>query len=239
MPIHLKTEKSQLAPFVIVPGDADRSTYIAENYLKDVVCYTKYRHLLGYTGTYKGVKISVQTTGMGVPSCMIVCEELVMLGAKCLIRIGTCGGLQEYMKLGETVLATTAWGSRETVAKIVENEKFCPTPDLETLLLLQQNIKNKQKCYSGPITTGELFYDNIEKNLIPQAKLGCLAVEMETAGLFALGAKYNLKTACILTISDLVSGESLERASEEAILKGVEKNTLAILDTIYMINTQT
>ena len=85
MPIHIKAEKEQLSPLVIAPGDPDRSKYIAENYLEEVKCYNEYRQLLGYTGKYKGIPVSVQTTGMGVPSCMIVCEELVMFGATHII----------------------------------------------------------------------------------------------------------------------------------------------------------
>ena len=145
MPIHIKAEKEQLSPLVIAPGDPDRSKYIAENYLEEVKCYNEYRQLLGYkykgfqystnngsaismiVWKYKGIPISVQTTGMGVPSCMIVCEELVMLGATHIIRIGTCGGLQPFLNLGSSIIATSAWGSKSTIARIVENENYCPT----------------------------------------------------------------------------------------------------------------
>ena len=236
MPIHIKAEKGQLAPFVIVPGDPDRSKYIAENHLEEVECYTEYRQLLGYTGKYKGVPVSVQTTGMGVPSCMIVCEELAMLGATHIIRIGTCGGLQPFLKLGCSIIASAAWGSKSTVARIVENKNYCPTSDFSTLLELYTHAKDKDNTHLGPITTEALFYQDLETYLHPLSKLGCLAVEMEAAGLFALGAKHKIKTACILTVSDLVYSSSLKRASEEKILEGVEINTQIVLDTLYSIN---
>ena len=235
MPIHIKAEKEQLSPLVIAPGDPDRSKYIAENYLEDVTCYSEYRQLFGYTGKYKGVPVSVQTTGMGVPSCMIVCEELVMLGATHIIRIGTCGGLQPFLNLGSSIIATSAWGSKSTIARIVENEDYCPTSDFTTLLELYAQVKDKENTHLGPITTEALFYQDLETYLHPLGKLGCLAVEMEAAGLFALGAKHNIKTACILTVSDLVYSGAMERASEEKILEGVEMNTQVVLDALYSI----
>lgn len=236
MQIHIRANADQISPYVIIPGDPDRSEYIAKTYLENVSQYTKYRHLYGYTGTYKGTRVSVQTTGMGVPSCLIVCEELIMLKAKYLVRIGTCGGLQKKMKLGESILATAAWGSRETVSKIVDSADYCPTPDTNTLFSLYNSLKDKNKVYLGPITTGELFYNNIEKNLSPQAKLGCLGVEMESAGLFALGSKHKINTACILTISDLVQADNIERADESVILDGVKENTISVLEMFHLIN---
>ena len=158
MPIHIKAEKEQLSPLVIAPGDP-RSKYIAENYLEEVKCYNEYRQLLGYTGKYKGIPISVQTTGMGVPSCMIVCEELVMLGATHIIRIGTCGGLQPFLNLGSSIIATSAWGSKSTIARIVENENYCPTSDSATLLELYSQVKDKENTQDF-ITTEALFYQD-------------------------------------------------------------------------------
>ena len=123
---------------------------------------------------------------MGVPSCMIVCEELVMLGATHIIRIGTCGGLQPFLNLGSSIIATSAWGSKSTIARIVENENYCPTSDSATLLELYSQVKDKENTHLGPITTEALFYQDLETYLHPLGKLGCLAVEMEAAGLFAL-----------------------------------------------------
>ena len=231
MPIHIRTDK--VSPFVIVPGEANRAKFIAENYLEDVFCYTEYRHLLGYTGTYKGVPVSVQTTGMGVPSSMIVFEELAMLQAKVIVRIGTCGGLQPYMETGNSVVGISAWGSKPTVERIVDNKDYCPIANIELSNLLYDNISSKQKTFIGPIISNDLFYIDLPKHLHPLTKLGCLAVEMEAAGLFAAGAKHKITTGCLLTVSDLVYSDNLVRASDELILEGVKKNAVAILESFY------
>lgn len=238
MPIHIRAEKGQVADFVITPGEAARAKFIAETYLEDVRCYTEYRHLLGYTGKYKGVEVSVQTTGMGVPSSQIVFEELAMLGAKYIVRIGTCGGLQPYLKLGGSIVAMSAWGCRPTIQKIVENDQYSPIADVPISNQLFHEIEKHQTSYLGPIITADLFYSNLARDLHPLTKLGCLAVEMEAAGLFALGAKYKLKTSCILTVSDLVYSADLIRADDDVILEGVKKNAQAILEIFHKIKNK-
>ena len=231
MPIHIRAKKGQVAPLVIVPGEAGRAKFIAENFLTNTQCYTEYRHLLGYSGTYKGLSVSVQTTGMGIPSSMIVFEELVMLGAKTIIRIGTCGGLQAYLKTGDSIVGISAWGSSSSIARIVDNTDYSPLADVGLSNQLFQNISKKQQSYIGPIISNDLFYLDLKQHLHPLTKLGCLAVEMEAAGLFALGAKHQITTGCILTVSDLVYSDDLVRAEDSIILEGVAKNTEAILET--------
>ena len=238
MPIHIRTTKEQVASFVIAPGEAERAKFIAENYLEQVVCYTEYRHLLGYTGTYKGLPVSIQTTGMGVPSSMIVFEELAMLGVKCIVRIGTCGGLQPYLQTGDSIVGIAAWGSRDTVARIVDNQQYSPLADVTTSNLLYQNISKQQKSHIGAIISNDLFYLDLKKHLHPLTNLGCLAVEMEAAGLFAAGAKHSITTGCILTISDLVYSDDLVRADDSVILEGVKKNTVAILESFLHLQNK-
>ena len=231
MPIHLRAKKGQVAPFVIVCGEGARVKFIAENFLTNTQCYTEYRHLLGYSGTYNGLSVSVQTTGMGIPSSMIVFEELVMLGAKTIIRIGTCGGLQAYLKTGDSIVGISAWGSSSTIARIVDNRDYSPIADFGLSNHLFQNILKKQQSYIGPIISNDLFYLDLKQHLHPLTKLGCLAVDNEAAGLFALGAKHQITTGCILTVSDLVYLDDPVRADDSVILEGVKKNVEVTLET--------
>lgn len=238
MPIHIRTTKEKVASFVIAPGEAGRAKFIAENYLEQVVCYTEYRHLLGYTGSYKGLPVSIQTTGMGVPSSMIVFEELAMLGVKCIVRIGTCGGLQPYLQNGDSIVGISAWGSRDTVARIVDNSQYSPLADIATSNALYKNISKTQRSHIGAIISNDLFYLDLKKHLHPLTNLGCLAVEMEAAGLFAAGAKHKITTGCLLTVSDLVYNDNLLRADDSVILEGVKKNTEAILETFLQLQNK-
>jgi len=127
MPIHVRAEPGQYAEAVLLPGDPLRAKYIAETYLDDVEQRNAERGLLGYTGTYQGKPVSVQGTGMGCPGATIVFEELVQLGCKKLIRVGTCGGLQPHHALGDLIVALTAVPADSTAMHLVANEPHCPT----------------------------------------------------------------------------------------------------------------
>src|SRR5262249_12080162 len=127
MPIHLRAQPGEYAEAVLLPGDPLRAKYIAETYLDDVVQRNGERGLLGYTGTYGGTPVSVQGTGMGCPGATIVFEELIQLGCKKLIRVGTCGGLQASHQLGDLIVAITAVPADSTAMHLVLNEPHCPT----------------------------------------------------------------------------------------------------------------
>src|ERR671917_1633279 len=115
-PVHVRAEPGELAQSVLLPGDPRRAKYIAENFFEDAKLVTEERGMLGYTGAYKGAPVSVQATGMGCPSAAIVTEELVQLGAKNLLRVGTCGSYHPEMKLGDLVVATAAAPQDGTVS---------------------------------------------------------------------------------------------------------------------------
>ena len=127
MPIHVRAEPGEYAEAVLLPGDPLRAKYIAETYLDDVVQRNEERGLLGYTGTYNGKPVSVQGTGMGCPGATIVFEELIQLGCKKLIRVGTCGGLQPSHALGDLIVAISAVPADSTAMHLVGNEPHCPT----------------------------------------------------------------------------------------------------------------
>ena len=134
MPIHLRAEQGDYAEAVLVPGDPLRAKYIAETFFEGTKQVNGERGMLGYTGTFKGKPVSVQSTGMGCPSAAIVFEELNMLGAKKLIRVGTCGGLQPGMTMGELVIATSATPSDRTALNYTGGEMHAPTADFGLVL---------------------------------------------------------------------------------------------------------
>ena len=133
MPIHVRAEPGDYAEACLLPGDPLRAQYIAETYLDSPVQRNSERGMLGYTGEFEGKPVSVQATGMGCPSAAIVTEELVQLGVKRLIRVGTCGGLQPDLELGDLIVALTAVPADRTVETYVNHEPHCPTADWELI----------------------------------------------------------------------------------------------------------
>src|SRR5262249_15310074 len=160
MPIHVRAEPGEYAEAVLLPGDPLRAKYIAETYLDDVVQRNAERGLLGYTGTYQGKPVSVQGTGMGCPGATIVFEELVQLGCKRLIRVGTCGGLQPHHALGDLIVALTAVPADSTALHLVGNEPHCPTGSWSIIHEAVHVAKGiDQDMHIGPIVSSDLFYN--------------------------------------------------------------------------------
>lgn len=229
MPIHLRCEQN-VAPIVFLPGDPMRAKWIAERFLESPKLTTSYRQMLGYTGTFNGHAISIQTTGMGGPSAAIVCEELRLLGAKFFIRVGTCGALNDRMHPGDLVLATAACmfdgASKEIFKRLMHGTTmdvgFVPTSDFEFLSIAQQKAKTKGiQSHLGPIASADLFYGHPESTYQKLADLGILAVEMEASVILTMAAKFGIRAAAMMTVSDLVFGA--QRTSEEVIEEGVER----------------
>ena len=185
MPIHVRAEPGQYAEAVLLPGDPLRAKYIAETYLDDVEQRNAERGLLGYTGTYKGKPVSVQGTGMGCPGATIVFEELIQLGCKKLIRVGTCGGLQPHHELGDLIVALTAVPADSTAMHLVGNEPHCPTASWSIIHGAVHTAKQiGQELHVGPIVSSDLFYNPDGGQYERWSKRGVLAVEMEAAALF-------------------------------------------------------
>ena len=208
---HIGANKGDIAEVVLLPGDPLRAKYIAETFLEDVVQYNNVRGMLGFTGTYKGKRISIQGTGMGVPSIGIYVDELINhFGCKTLMRIGTAGSMHESVKIRDVVLAMSS-STDSNINKLRFNgADYAPTANYE-LFIEAYNIA-KQKGLSvkaGNILTSDTFYGDDKDAWKKWAKFGVLCVEMETAQLYTLAAKYNVKALTLLTISDsLVTGES-------------------------------
>lgn len=215
MSIHINAEKGDIADTILLPGDPLRAKYIAETFLEDVVCYNEVRNMFGYTGTYKGKRISVQGTGMGVPSISIYIHELMEeYGVKNLIRVGTCGAIQKDVNVRDVILAQSASTDSFQNRKLFKNVEFAPTSDFDLLLSSYNETKKKGLDVKvGNIFTADSFYD--ENGDIEQlADYGVLAVEMESSALFTISKKFDARALSVLTVSDhILTGEST--SSEE------------------------
>jgi DeoD family purine-nucleoside phosphorylase len=231
MPIHVRAEPGHYAEAVLLPGDPLRAAYIAETYLEDVVQRNSERGLLGYTGTYRGKPVSVQGTGMGCPGATIVFEELIQLGCKRLIRVGTCGGLQAHHKLGDLIVALTAVPADSTAMHLVNDEPHCPTASWSLVHGAVHAAKElEHELHVGPIVSSDLFYNPNEGQYERWSSRGLLAVEMEAAALFTVGALRGVEAGCLLTVSDIVVENVFQRISDEELRAAVDRMTRIALD---------
>jgi purine-nucleoside phosphorylase len=216
MSVHIGAKQGEIASTVLLPGDPLRAKFIAETFLENPVCYNEVRGMYGFTGTYKGKRISVQGTGMGLPSISIYANELIeSYGVKNLIRVGTCGSMQEDVKVRDVILAIGAATNSGINKMRFKGMDFAPTASFKLLkeaydIAISKNINVKV----GNVLSSDLFYNDDPEAWKLWAKYGVLAVEMEAAALYTLGARYGVDTLTILTVSDsLVSGE--ETTAEE------------------------
>ncbi len=231
MPIHVRAEPGEYAEAVLLPGDPLRAKYIAETYLDEVVQRNAERGLLGYTGLYEGRPVSVQGTGMGCPGATIVFEELVQLGCKKLIRVGTCGGLQISHELGDLIVALTAAPADSTASHLVGGEPHCPTASWSLVHEAVHIAKHSDlDLHVGPVVSSDLFYNPNAGQYERWAARGVLAVEMEAAALFTIGALRGVETACLLTVSDIVVEGVFTRISEDDLRAAVDRMTKLALD---------
>ncbi|ARI76705.1 purine-nucleoside phosphorylase [Halobacillus mangrovi] len=217
MTTHIGAKPEDIADKILLPGDPLRAKYIAENFLEDVSCYNEVRGMYGYTGTYKGERISVQGTGMGVPSISIYVNELMeSYGVQKLIRVGSCGALQSDVKVRDVILASTSTTDSQMNRMVFGGIDFAPTADFNLLKNAYEAGENKGlKLRVGNVFTSDSFYRDEAMDLFNLlAKYNVLAVEMETTALYTLAAKYNRQALSVLTVSDhILTGE--ETTAEE------------------------
>lgn len=219
MSAHNEAKMGDIAETVLLPGDPLRAKYIADNFLEDVVCYNKVRNMLGFTGTYKGKRVSVQGTGMGVPSISIYSHELItQYGVKNLIRIGTCGSFNEDIKVRDVILAMTSSTDSSINKNKFNGMDYAPCADFKMLSDAYQIASAKGvNIKAGNILTSDVFYHDLENNPTPfkiWADYGVMAVEMETSALYTIAARQKAKALSILTVSDhILTGE--ETSAEE------------------------
>ncbi len=223
VPIHLRAAPGDYAPSCLLPGDPVRARWIAENCLEGPRQVNAERGLLGFTGTYQGKPVSVQTTGMGTPSAAIVVEELIELGVQRLLRVGTCGALSPALALGDLVLALSAVPGDGTTRRYVDGEPHAPTADWELLHGAVHAAKELGvKLHVGPIASSDAFYDPDAEQNRRWAARGVLAVEMEAAAIFTIAALRGVHAGCLLTVSDRIGGDHRERIGDEELAAAVE-----------------
>jgi purine-nucleoside phosphorylase len=213
---HIGANKGAIAKTVLLPGDPLRAKFVAENFLENVSCYNEIRGMYGYTGTYKGRPVSVQGSGMGMPSISIYVNELITeYGVENLIRIGTCGSLQADIHIKDVILAMST-STDSNINKIrFNNMDYAPTANFE---LLQKAYKAAAKdsipVKVGNVLSTDTFYGDDPDDWKLWAKFGVLAVEMEAAALYTLAAKYNVNALAILTVSDSLVTHEASSAEE-------------------------
>lgn len=207
---HLEAKAGEIADRILLPGDPLRAQYIAETYLENPACYNRVRGMLGFTGTYKGKRVSVQGTGMGVPSISIYVQELMAeYGVKRAMRVGTCGSMQEDVKLRDVILAMSAC-TDSAVNKIrFGGMDYAPTADAGMLIDAWNNARDmKLDVHAGAVLTSDTFYYDDPDAWRIWARFGVLAAEMETTALYTLAAKHGAQALSVLTVSDnIVTGE--------------------------------
>ncbi len=233
MSAHNGAKMGDIAETILLPGDPLRAKYIADNFLEDVVCYNTVRNMFGYTGTYKGKRISVQGTGMGVPSIGIYAHELInQYGVKNLIRIGTCGSFNKDVNVFDVILAMTSCTDSAINRNLFKGMDYAPCADFGLLSDANQSAKELgANVKVGSTLTSDVFYHDLENNPEPfkiWADYGVLAVEMEATVLYTLAARYNAKALAILTVSDHIltgeetTAEQRQTALNEMITIGLE-----------------
>lgn len=218
MSTHIDAKTGDIAKIVLLPGDPLRAKYIAENFFDDPVCYNTVRNALGFTGTYKGVPISVQGTGMGVPSISIYVEELIReFDAQVLIRVGSAGALVEDVHVRDVVLAQGATTDSAINRQAFGNQiDYAPIADFHLLKdAYEIGVAHNKNVIVGNIFTADRFYnDEIDRQKL--ADYGVLATEMEAAALYTIAAKHKRQALAICTISDhMVTGEATTAKERE------------------------
>ncbi|HAK69417.1 MAG TPA: purine-nucleoside phosphorylase [Treponema sp.] len=211
MSTHINAPEGSVADSVLLPGDPLRARFIAENFLKDAVCYNQVRGMYGYTGTYNGKKVSVQGTGMGQPSLSIYVNELFRFyGVQKAIRVGTCGAVQKNTSLRDVILAQGACSDSALNTMRFGPLHFAPIADFSLLDAAHKKaVEMSLPVQVGLCVSSDSFYDDSEKWKL-WAEYGALGIEMETAELYTLAAKFGRRALGILTVSDhiLLGGET-------------------------------
>lgn len=229
MSIHIEAKKGEIAETVLLPGDPLRAKWIAETFLEDSFCYNDVRGMLGFTGTFNGKKVSVQGTGMGMPSAMIYTHELIKnYGVKKMIRVGSAGAFQPDLKLMDIVIAMSASTNSSMNKNLFKGADFAPTANFELFMnAVKYSQENDIEFRAGNVLSSDIFYDDDPEYYQKWANYGVLCAEMETAGIYTLAAKFGVKALSILTISDsLVSGDEIASEIREQKLAQMVKIAL-------------
>ncbi|MGT2799991.1 purine-nucleoside phosphorylase [Streptococcus marmotae] len=217
MSIHIGAKVGEIADKILLPGDPLRAKFIAENFLEDAVLFNEIRGMYGYTGTYKGERVSVMGTGMGMPSISIYVRELIVdYGVKRLIRVGTAGSLNPDVHVRELVLVQAA----ATNSNIIRNDwPMYDFPQIASFNLLDKAYHIAKELgmttHVGSVLSSDVFYSNFAEQNIKLGTMGVHAVEMEAAALYYLAAQHGVEALGIMTISDSLVNPDEDTTAEE------------------------
>jgi purine-nucleoside phosphorylase len=218
MTIHIGAEPGQIAETVLMPGDPYRAKWAAETFLEGAELVTEVRGMLGFTGTWKGHRVTIQGSGMGMPSLSIYANELIRdYGAKTLIRIGSCGAMQEKVAIRDVILAMSATSISTPSLSFFKEVNFAPTADFDLLRKAWDAAQAKGiTTHTGGIYSADVFYAERPDLDEVMERHGILAVEMEAAELYTLAARFGVRALAVLTVSDhLKTHEALPSSDRE------------------------
>ncbi len=218
MSIHIGAKPGEIAETVLMPGDPYRAKWAAETFLKDVVCINQVRGMLGFTGTWNGHRVTIQGSGMGMPSLSIYANELIRdYGAKSLIRIGSAGAMQQHVKVRDIVIAMTASTISTPSRGFFRELSFAPSADFGLLEKAVAAARAKGvPTHVGGIYSSDVFYDERPDLNEMMTRHGVLAVEMEAAELYTVAARHGIRALAVLTVSDhLLTHEALPSEDRE------------------------
>lgn len=206
---HISAKKGEIAERIMLPGDPMRARWIAETYFDDPVCFNETRGMLGYTGTYNGIPVSVMGTGMGLPSLSIYVNELLDLyGVKSLIRVGSCGAIGDGLELMDVVIANGASTDSAINRQIFGGITYAPVADFNLLRSAVASAESRKISHRvGPIMSGDRFYVDEADYLATVKAYGVLAVEMESSALYTLAAKFGAAALTLATVSDIIGSD--------------------------------
>jgi len=231
--LHINAKPGEIASTVLMPGDPLRAKFIAENFLENAVCYNEVRGMFGYTGFYNGKRVSIQGSGMGIPSISIYANELMTsYDVKNIVRIGTCGSLQDNVKIKDIVMAMSASHDSNINLQRFAGMTYAPTASFSLLKKaydVAQSLGIEAKV--GNVFTTDTFYHDDPEDWKRWKKFGVMAVEMETAGLYTLAAKHGVNALTIVTVSDsLVTGEATSAAERQTTFTQMMKIALEMVE---------
>ncbi len=231
-PVHVRAHPGDVALVALLVGDPARATLVGRR-LEDVVCYNEFRGLLGYTGSYRGVRVSVQTTAMGSPSAAIVAEELAELGCRAIVRLGTCGATQPYIEPTDLIIATAACPLEGTTRQYA-GDGYAPAATFAVVrALVDAATALGARHHVGLVATQDALY-GVDSGWVERwSKLGVLAQEMETSALFTVAALRGMLAGSVLTVSNAAGRH--ERLADDRLLPAIERMAQTGLDAAVIV----
>ena len=233
--LHLHAAPGDVAEIALLPGDPQRARWIANEFLTDPTPVNDNRLLLGFTGWYRGTRVTVQATGMGCPSLAIVAEELIRLGATTLVRVGTAGVVGAWIAPGDLIVATAAVPNDGTTRQYLAGAPYAPAADFTLTRALVDAVERDRAAGGGPVHVGliqteDAFYATAPTDVGALAARGVLAIEMEASALFLLGALRGVRTACMLVASNRIGDATM--VAPDVLRAGVRRMTRSTLDAL-------